>query len=291
MKGLPPLLPNPPYIDRFIAIRDRKRNPVRSQLVAVQSHIKSQYDALAGAAAANILESLTADAACAAIQDALRACYDGHTSALQELKEALTSAQEPRRLKYCPMCGTTIHSTFDHYIPASRFPEFAVHPLNLVPCCAKCNSAKGDDWLTSTGKRRYINAYIDNIPDVQFLTAILHESMGYAAVGATFSIVCPASINQAIWTLIDNHFARLDLLQRYNELSNDEISEILSNCRIHLESGGPDARIFLSLQAEEMRAIHGYNHWRAVLAGAMAQHSKLEDWIHATRRPAPVANG
>ena len=72
------------------------------------------------------------------------------------------------------MCGTTLPRTFDDYVPAVKFPEFAVHPLNLVPCCATCNSTKDADWLTAAGTRQYLHTYSDQLPDVQFVSVTLH---------------------------------------------------------------------------------------------------------------------
>jgi hypothetical protein len=279
LKKLTPLLPNPLYVDRFIGIRDGKHHGVRSKLVAAHNQISGQYQALELAAASRTLQSLAPDLVCAGISDALRACYKGPTKALQDLKTAIKSAQPPRLLKYCPMCGTTTHSTFDHYVPATQFPEFAVHPLNLVPCCAMCNSNKSDDWLNTIGNRQYLHAYTDSAPDATFISATLHESPGFSAVGATFALVRPNGIDNISWALIESHFARLRFLERYNELSNDEIAEILSDSRIYLDSGGQNIRTFLAKQAADREDAHGMNHWRAVLLRAMAGHSHLENWI------------
>lgn len=258
---------------------------MRGQLEAAHKEISAQYDAFELSAARTSLQSLVPNLACAKIKDALRACYDVPTKALWELKAAIKAAQPERLLKYCPMCGTTLDSTFDHYIPATRFPEYAVHPLNLVPSCAVCNSTKSDDWLDAAGNRQYLHAFTDQLPDVVFLVSTLHESGEHLAVGATFDLVRPVTIDSMLWALIESHFKRLRLLARYNELSNDEIAEILSSSRYHLDDGGQDARVFLSMQAKGEEHIRGKNHWRAVLMRAMAEHSHLENWINAIRRP------
>ncbi|MEO8340630.1 MAG: hypothetical protein ABI604_13090 [Nitrospirota bacterium] len=280
MKKLTPLLPYPLYVDRFIEIRDRKHHAVRTKLVGIHLQISNQYQALEAAAASTSLQTLVPDPVCAGVSDTLRACYEGPTKALIELKAAIKSTQPPRLLKYCPMCGTTIDSTFDHYVPITDFPEFAVHPLNLVPCCGTCNSTKSDNWLDVTGNRQYLHSYTDSLPDVTILSATLHESPGYTAVGATFALVRPNLIDNSIWEVIESHFQRLHLLDRYDNLSNDEIAEVLSDSCIYLDSGGQDIRKFLAKQAADREDAHGKNHWRAVLIRAMAEHSHLENWIN-----------
>jgi len=288
LKKLAPLAPVPTYLGRFTDIRDRKHQPVRAVLATAHGQISAQYQAFELAAASKTIQSLQPDVTCAGISDALRACYEGPTSALKDLKAAITSAQPPRLLKYCPMCGTTTYNTFDHYAPIIRFPEFAVHPLNLIPCCSACNSKKSDDWLDSDGNRQYFHAYTDSHLDFAYLTVTLHEKPGYKAVGATFSLAQPGAVDNNTWKLIETHYERLHLLDRYTELSNDEIVEILSNSRIYLETGGRDIRSFLAKQSADREEAHGKNHWRAVLIKMMAGHAHLENWIHASRSSLPT---
>ena len=281
MKRLTPLENDPAYVERYISIRNRKRLTVRAPLIAAHAFIEERYLALAEAVADDSLSEIGIDARAAPIREVLRACYDGSTQPLRDLKKAIVAAQPVRLMKYCPMCGTTLHSTFDHYMPAVRFPEFAVHPLNLVPCCSKCNSIKDDDWLSATGRRQYLHAYSDELPDLQFVTVSLHEQYGLSGVGATFALVRPEGVPGDSWRLVKSHFDRLHLLDRYDELGNDEIAEILSDGRAFVEAGGDDVRQFLSARAHDRRTVYGRNHWRAVLMEALSIHDNLETWLEA----------
>lgn len=133
MKNLTALPNAPAYLDRYIAIRDKKHKAAKMPLIATHALIKRRYDDYAQAIAFGVLAGLTSNAHATRLSDPLRACYDSSTQPLKELKKAIHDAQPKRLLKYCPMCGTTLPRTFDHYMPAVAFPEFAVHPLNLVP--------------------------------------------------------------------------------------------------------------------------------------------------------------
>jgi hypothetical protein len=281
VKSLTVLPDDPSYLDRYVAIRDRKHLATRATLVAAHPVIEERYKAYADAVDNRSLASIESDAYSLLLSEELRACYKVATQPLKQLKQAIRDAQPKRLLKYCPMCGTTLPRTFDHYMPGVIFPEFAVHPLNLVPCCATCNSAKDDDWLTAAGKRQFLHAYTDELPDIQFVQVTLHEDHALAGVGATFSLVRPVGMDDDLWGLIDSHFHRLKLLDRYDERGNDEVAEILSDCRQFHDAGGQDVRAFLTGRADDRRTVYGRNHWIAVLMGAMAQHPNLEAWVQA----------
>lgn len=52
-----------------------------------------------------------------------------------------------RYIQICPLGKSipiSILATADHVLPKSLYPELAREESNLRPCCAKCNSKKGD---------------------------------------------------------------------------------------------------------------------------------------------------
>lgn len=280
MRNLTALPDDPTYLDRYVVIRDRKHKTTRTPLIAAHALIEERYKAHAEAIDSGLLASLKSHAKALQLCDFLCACYDVPTQPLKQLKQAIRDAQPKRLLKYCPMCGTTLPRTFDHYMPAVRFPEFAVHPLNLVPCCSTCNSTKDDDWLSVGGKRKFLHAYTDEVPDLQFVQVTLHENQALEGVGATFSLERPEGVADELWELIDSHFRRLKLIDRYDERGNDEVSEILSDCREFRDAGGQNVRKFLSGRAADRHSVYGRNHWISVLMITMAQHENLEAWVH-----------
>jgi hypothetical protein len=281
MKRLSPLSNDPTYIDQYITIRNKKHLDVRNQLISEHALVKERFDKFEEFISDDMLDFIEIDPRTQVFKNSLRACYDKTTKPLRELKIAIKAVKPPRSLMYCPMCGTTIHSTFDHYLPASLFPEFSVHVLNLVPCCSKCNSIKDNYWInTATGARLFLHAYSDEIPDVIFLEVELHEVPSLAGVGATFKLVIPDEMDEYNSRLIRSHFNRLHLLDRYRELSNDEIGEILANCKIFLDSGGIDVKSFLRGHGKDQSDLYGRNNWRSLLMIALANHHKIEDWVN-----------
>ena len=47
----------------------------------------------------------------------------------------------------CPLCGTRIVSTLDHYLAKSKYPSLAVTPCNLIASCRDCNFDKLDIYF------------------------------------------------------------------------------------------------------------------------------------------------
>lgn len=282
MIGLTAIPQTPTYLVRYILIRDSKHKKTRVPLTAQHALIEARYKKFSSAIATGTLERIKESPRAIAMRDDLRSCYNGITAPLKLLKKDIKAAQPKRRLKYCPMCGTTLPTTFDHYLPATKFPEFSVHPLNLVPCCSRCNSTKDDDWLCPAGKRQFLHAYTDTLPDIQFLSVYLVEHPTSRTFGAIFSLNRPAGMNNETWNLLDKHFTRLGLIEKYNEQCNDEIAQILSTCKIFLnEAPNGDARSFLNGLAADRASIYGRNHWLAVLMDAISGHVNFPLWVAA----------
>ena len=281
MKKLQILAPSPTYISRYNGIRSSKREPIRSQLADAELHAKvtARYDEFESAVLTGMLECMTKDLACVARATPLRACYEGSTKGLAALKCDIKGAQPERALKFCPYCGTALPRTFDHYLPGASFPELSVHGLNLVPCCSSCNSTKGEKWLNGVGSRQFLHFFSDEIPPGRFLNVTLNVSLDGRTVGARFSIVKPGNMPPALWKIVQSHFSGLNLLDRYLELGNGEIADMLASCNVYLQAGGANARTFLRLQAADWAEIFGENHWRAVLAATLCNHPSFDTWV------------
>lgn len=43
----------------------------------------------------------------------------------------------------CPICGHFYPPTLDHVLPKTKYAQYTVTPINLVPMCTYCNGAKG----------------------------------------------------------------------------------------------------------------------------------------------------
>jgi hypothetical protein len=275
----------PLFIDSFIAIRDAMDDvpdSARAMLTANHPGIVGRYRALRNAVVNGTLENTVPSAALGQIKDELQFAYIGRTKPLRELKKEIKKIQRSGVLAFCPMCKISLPRTFDHYLPIGTFPEFAVHPLNLVPSCQTCNGKKLEAWLDENGDRICLYFYSDRIPASDFVRCRLTPpARNGRNVGVTFALEKPRGLQQARWQTIVRHFNRLGLIERYNEIGNDELSEVLENARDYLDSGGPPSRVrnFIELGATRLASLHGFSYWRAELRRQVAMALDLMTWL------------
>ncbi len=96
--------------------------------------------------------------------------WNGRSTHLSELKIRLLKHHGDHR---CPFCGLDRASSFDHYLPKSRYPEFSVAAANLIPACRECNGLKGDQ--VAVEGRRFLHPWIDPL-DIELLECELDTS-------------------------------------------------------------------------------------------------------------------
>jgi len=269
----------PPYIDHFKEIVKAKRNvTVRRRLKKLMPQISEHYERFESAVERRQLDVLGKSGSLNVHRSDLATCYSPSTKRLEALKNQIKETQNRRTLTRCPYCGITPPTTYDHYLPQERFPEFVVHPLNLVPCCSVCNQSKGVRWLSGK-KRLFVHFYSDPIPEVSFLFARLKTSSKSDAVGITFELRKPHSIKQQTWELLKAHFVALKLIEKYNDQAVDEYTEILGGSVSHCIAGGTNVSGFLDHRALQLETDFGINHWRAVLCKVLASHVEFLDTV------------
>lgn len=278
MKKLNPFPDQSKYIQIYESIRDVKIARVKTPLIHNHAFVQERYSAL-NLETHSSLSQMLPDSRAEPIKDCLLSCYYKPTKPLNLLKVEIKQFHSKHDRVFCPMCETTINQTFDHYLPSSLFPEFSVHAANLIPCCFICNSTKNNNWISDLGVRQYLHFYLDDIPDDVFLSVALHTSEGRNAVGATFKLVKPAVISEPIWNLIISHFDKLNILEKYNDLSNEEISKIINSCKSFIAVGGVDVISFLISFNDRESIRCGKNNWRVLLLSALANYSLLKSLI------------
>jgi 5-methylcytosine-specific restriction endonuclease McrA len=61
----------------------------------------------------------------------------------------------------CPMCGSPVTGSLDHYLPRNAFPEFSIMCANLIPACTHCNSGVKRKTVHGEAPCRFIHPYFD----------------------------------------------------------------------------------------------------------------------------------
>lgn len=172
----------------------------------------------------------------------------------------------------CPYCRFGHAETLDHFLSKSRYPSYAVLPINLVPACMRCNKGKAGGVLTAAGELSHPYFERQQIEhDVWLAAAIVQTN----PVTAKFSLVIPSHWTDDLRRRVTNHFSEFDLAIRY---AVEAASELVSVSAYLRALPSPNVRLdHLRRVADEERGI-ARNSWKAALYAALA----TSDWYSQT---------
>lgn len=243
-------------------------NATKNNLQSIEPQVVSRYSNFEQAITSGTLFNFLEEPSFNLYKEDLLSCYKNKTIGVKDIFKLIKASQPLRFLSLCPYCGLTIPKTHDHYLPESRFPELAVHALNLIPCCGTCNETKNNYWQNDS-HRIFLHFYSDIIPQTQYINVTL-TSIDASAVGASFTICRPNGIANHVWEVLEAHYKQLKLISQYNENANDQISYIHSVCVAHLRCGGSNLKDFINELLIPEERLYGQNHWRVVLMKELA---------------------
>jgi 5-methylcytosine-specific restriction endonuclease McrA len=204
-------------------------------------------------------------------------CYDNGTAALADLKRIIKDVLPDRNNFYCPLCGLSKWDTFDHFVPKSLFPEFAVLPQNLVACCWKCNHLKGNQWERDKPPA-ILNAYHDPWPRKRFLVAFV-DFDSHTGASVEFAVLNSLKSGRIARRRLTRHAERLKLLQRFGEAGAAAVEDYRISLAKHGQKSRTQRKRFLQQEAAGVEEKYGANHWRAVLLDALANCAPFLDSI------------
>ncbi|NHZ41372.1 HNH endonuclease [Massilia aquatica] len=172
----------------------------------------------------------------------------------------------------CPLCGFGQAKTLDHYLPKSKYPQFAVFPSNLVPACYECNVGKRNGVaIDRVGQS--IHPYFDHL--------LINEQWLFARVvpdpfTIEFSVEPPRHWERDDGDRVRSHFSLMDLEKRFNTEATDELAAIHGIVKRNVLQYGftaQDIREDLLATAAERHAIQK-NSWQTALYQALGN----SDW-------------
>lgn len=167
----------------------------------------------------------------------------------------------------CPLCGRGTVSSLDHHLPKSAYPDLAITPLNLVPCCQDCNKAKLNA-VPLTADQETLHPYFDDLEEETWLQARIEESFPAAVV---FFVSAPPSWSLTLGSRAINHFKVFHLGRIYASNAAEELSNLrgtLTELRRRL--GAEGVKDHLRSLIESYRA-NRRNSWQSALYSAMAK--------------------
>lgn len=162
----------------------------------------------------------------------------------------------------CPVCEAIPANTFDHYLPQSAYQMFAVHPLNLIPCCTECNGHKLKNLFDKNGKRKFWNAYLDKETTEQYLFCDISEENGMPK--ATFRVE-KGKLPERYFEIIKNSFEGQKIDKTYANASGGAIIRLKDSC-CKFFSKNQDKGLDNTLQmVADMIPDTNINNWEYVL--------------------------
>lgn len=202
----------------------------------------------------------------------LLSLYRYQLNALIKLKTDLTTIKG-RKHNTCQMCTIEPVKSFDHILPKEEFPEFSVNPINLLPSCSTCNGHKGSQWILNN-ERIFLNIYFDQLPNLRYLVI---DFKNYPI--PIFSID-GTQLAPAFYKLIQSHYEKLHLFDRFRESSNDVIDPLITMGKSLVPKYGiDDFRQTIKDSTNEMMSIYGSNHWKSLLQLAIVNHNDFESLL------------
>lgn len=140
-----------------------------------------------------------------------------------------------RSATHCPFCGSLNQvNEIDHLLPKAHFPQFSVHPSNLIPACTPCNKTKKASVPATAGEQA-LHPYLDaaHFFTEQWLSAVVVQT---PVIGVDYVVRPPAS-----WSVIDQarvhaHMEKYGLLLRFGEEAAVEMANVLHKRRNSLSS-------------------------------------------------------
>ena len=149
-----------------------------------------------------------------------------------------------------------------------------MHAYNLVPCCGTCNGIKSETWLNGAA-RIFINFYIDSLPTSPMVKpTVTWLTKGKLMIPAvSYDLVRPAGFRKSKFILIESHFEKLDLLNRYKDDTHTEFLALRDSALGRGATTVQTLRGFLADSVAQRENTLGPLSWKNALHRQLALHT------------------
>lgn len=256
----------------------KKNADLRQRLRALSNNIQLLFRNYTIHFRLNTLETVTTHGYRNQNRDDLLNLYSYRNSRIAKLKTELTTNEFGRIINTCQYCTINETNSMDHILPKEDYSEFVVNPLNLFPCCTQCNSAKGNIVTCAEGHRAFLNLYLDELPEEQYL--FVNFNIENEILQLEFYLENTNGIDVDLFNIINEHYTRLDLCNRFALNSNEVITNIQSSIT-NLANTPPIEEIsaYLENTAESKKNAFGYNFWKAIVENSLSQQNDIIEYL------------
>lgn len=235
----------------------------KSRLQLLLAGIKNHFASYDASFEANTLESLTAAGYNGQNKTDILGLYVYHSAIMQKLKKGVTTLELNRVISTCQNCTIGEINSFDHAVPQGEFPEFVVHPKNLFPSCARCNSHKSHIWRNG-GRRLFLNLYLDKLPELQYL--FVNVDVSGNDIDVQFSVSNATGIDAGLFDKIEYHYKNLLLCERFSENIDKVVTPLKHSIAASLNILTIEEAVDIAKEtAARNRVAFGFNYWKSIL--------------------------
>lgn len=267
------------FLDNIIlAKRNSINDPTyRNRITLLSPNVKVKFLEFDREHISNSLPILTNHGYVGRDKDDLLKLYKYKSKLLQKLKKDITTTESNRLINTCQNCTINEINSFDHIVPKDEFPEFAVNPKNLFPSCTMCNGYKSINWREN-GSSLFLNLYLDPLPSEQYLFAEpLFED---GIVTAKFMVLNTNNIDHNLFNLINNHYYKLHLPERFRINSHDTIFEVIKEINNYKDKMTRESLVSTIRESIIKDKNHyGHNFWKTILKEALINSDEFMDQL------------
>ena len=269
----------------YKAAVDRKTGQGKDGLKRIEEKVKSAYDNYDSAFEQKHVHTLSPSNLFSEEEKALlEGMFDSDNKIVRTIRRWIDENNNRTYLNRCPYCTLNAANTTEHILPKSVYEEFAVHALNLIPCCSECNSKKGDNFKDRSGNPLFLNFYYHILPETQYLFVDLSfDERG--VVNFNYRLDNVNHVDVRLFDLICRHYEKLDLLTRFKTKAISEYPEIESSLRTFLSHEDINAFMTnLRLKAMSDANSYGHNYWKVVLYLALADSNDYKTYLDGIKK-------
>lgn len=271
MKNL--TLPVIDNIDLWKRIVSNKNLDPRHRLLAIENKVQERYQTYL--TNKNNLSTIkpSADISITDNKNDLISCY-GNNINFSPIKKQLLSLSHK-----CPYCCINRPNTLDHYFDKSEYPEYSVFIPNLIPCCSACNEMKNTYVFNKYGDRLFLHYYYDKVPEYQFVFFRFNLSEDGIP---TFTAHLEFMEETESTAVIERHFKKLSLLDKYEDCVKDKLPILLSEIDNYKKILPTNAikEIFF-IQYNSLLENNGINYWETcIYEGILNSPNFLDQYLN-----------
>lgn len=263
------------------AVERKNGGSAKERLENIEDKVEKSYQKYGAAFHGHQVHAVEVDSSYSdSDKDLLLSLYGSQKTIVKEIRQWIDAHNKRTYLRKCPYCTINTANTTEHILPKSKYPEYAVHALNLLPCCSECNSDKGEEVTTDDGKPYIINYYYDTLPEEQYLFVDVSIDVN-GIPNFDYRLENQGNIDKELYDLICRHFSQLGLLGRFKTEAINIYTEIENELLEDLEDQDDIDKCFGKLKNKALRDANEYgcNHWKVVLKIALADSEEYKEYL------------